>query len=82
MASPNVTVSDELLERVQARAVAEGKSVDELTAEALHRLLAERSLAKFKREGDRRRRGMSEGQVNDLVNKGIRETRNEAREHC
>lgn len=81
MASPNVTLPDDLLERVQARATAEGKSVDDLAAEAVNRLLAERSLARFKREGERRSRGMSDEQVNDAVNQAIREARNEAREH-
>ena len=75
----NVTLPDDLLQRVQARATAEGKSVDDLAAEAIDRLLAERSLARFTREGDRRRRGMSDDQVNDLVNQAIRETRKEAR---
>ena len=79
MASPNVTLPNDLLERVQARATAEGKSVDELAAEAVDRLLAERSLTWFKREGDRRRRDMSDDQVNHAVNQAIGETRNEAR---
>ena len=75
----NVTLPDELLERVKARATDEGKSVDDLAAEAVSRLLAVRSLANFRREAERRSRGMSEDQVNDLVNQAIRETRNEAR---
>jgi plasmid stability protein len=75
----NVTLPDELLERVKVRATDEGKSVDDLAAEAVSRLLAERSLAKFRGEAERRSRGMSEDQVNDLVNQAIRETRNEAR---
>jgi post-segregation antitoxin (ccd killing protein) len=75
----NVTLPDELLERVKARATDEGTSVDDLAAEAVSRLLAERNLAKFRGEAERRSRGMSEDQVNDLVNQAIRETRNEAR---
>ena len=75
----NVTLPDELLERAKARATDEGKSVDDLAAEAVSRLLAERNLATFRGEAERRSRGKSEDQVNDIVNQAIRETRNEAR---
>jgi post-segregation antitoxin (ccd killing protein) len=75
----NVTLPDELLERAKARATDEGKSVDDLAAEAVSRLLAERNLAKFRREAERRSGGKSDDQVNDIVNEAIRETRNEAR---
>ena len=75
----NVTLPDELLERVRARATDEGKTVDDLAVEAVSRLLAERSLARFRREAERRSRGMSADQVNETVNQAIRETRNESR---
>ena len=39
MASPNVTVPEEFLVQAQAEATAEGKTVDELTAEALKNIL-------------------------------------------
>ena len=52
MASPNVTVPEELLVQAQAEATAEGKTVDELTAEALKKHIAQRTLARLRRQAE------------------------------
>lgn len=75
----SVTLPDELLARMQDVASAEGKTVDELAAEALKRDLARRILARLKREAEANRNGMTDEQVEEVVLRAIREYREEAR---
>ena len=51
--------------------------MDELTAEALKKLIAQKSLARIKREGGAAGRGMSEDQIDSTVARAIRESRAE-----
>jgi hypothetical protein len=51
-----ITVPDEVHLRVQHQAEVEGKTVDELMAEALKSHLARRTMERFRREADLRRR--------------------------
>jgi hypothetical protein len=77
MASPNVTLPDELLAQAQATARGEGKTVDELTADALKKYIVQRALARIKRKGEAASRGMSEEQIESTVAGAIRESRAE-----
>ena len=79
MASPNVTVPEEILAQLQAAAIDEGKTVDELTADALKRHLAQRILNRLKREAEANSRGMSEEQIEEIVARAIQEHREESR---
>ena len=78
MASPNVTVPEELLVQAQAAATAEGKTADELTAEALKRHIAQRTLARLRRQAEAESRSMSEEQIEGAVARAIREYREES----
>jgi hypothetical protein len=79
MASPNVTVPEELLERAQAAAAAEGKTVDELTTEALKKHIAQRTLARLKRQAEAESPGMSEEQIESIIARAVHESRDESR---
>ena len=71
----SITLPDDLQSQLDAAARAEGKTVDQFTAEVLQRHFARRSLERFKRDGDIRRRGMSEEQVQRVVDQAITEVR-------
>ena len=71
----NVAIEPELLERVGKVALAEGKTIDELTAEALKRDLARRSLERVSRQADKRRRGMTDQEVEAVVEKAVHSAR-------
>jgi hypothetical protein len=73
----NVTLPDELLTQARATARLEGKTVDELTAEAVKKLITQKALARIKREGEAASRGMSEEQIESEVLRKIRESRAE-----
>jgi len=79
MTSRNVAIEPELLERAGNVAEAEGKTVDELTTEALQRELARRTFERIKREGETRRRGMTDDDVERTVEKAVQEYRAEQR---
>lgn len=79
MTPKNVAIEPELLERAGQVAQAEGKTIDELTTEALRRDLARRTLDRFKRVAEGRRRGMTDDQVEDIVEQAIQESRAEQR---
>jgi predicted DNA-binding protein len=71
----SITLPDDLQIQLDAAARAEGKTVDQLTAEVLERHFAHRSLERFKRDGEMRRRGMSDEQVERIVDQAITEVR-------
>ena len=79
MTPKNVEIEPELLERAGKVAEAEGKTVDELTTEALQRELARRTFERVKREGETRRRGMTDEDVERTVEKAVQEYRAEQR---
>jgi hypothetical protein len=71
----NVAIAADLLEQAGRVALAEGTSVDELTAEALRRELGRRTLDRFKRQAEVRRGGMTDQQVESTVEQAVREVR-------
>jgi hypothetical protein len=80
MATPKtVTLADDVYDRMQREAEAEGTTVDELAGEAVRRHLARRWLARTGREAQVRRGNMTDEQVEAVVEKAIQESR--AEEH-
>ena len=80
MTPKNIAIEDpELLERYEEIARSEGKTVDELTTEAVKRDMARRWLERNKREARRRRGNMTEEQVEATVDRAVQETRAEQR---
>jgi len=76
MATQNgIHVSDELLAALQAKAAAEGTTVDALAEEALRGHLAQRTLDRLTREGDRRRGRMSDAEVEEAVERAVSQVR-------
>lgn len=78
MASLNLTVSEELLAQTQNAATAEGKTVDELAAEALKKHIAQRTLARLRVQAEAETRGLSEEQIEGAVARAIQEYRKES----
>jgi hypothetical protein len=80
MTTKNVAIEDpDLLERYAEIARSEGKTVDELTTEAVKRDVARRWLDKNKREAQLRRGNMTEDEVEAVVGKAVQESRAEQR---
>lgn len=75
----NITLPADLLAQVQAIAAKEGKTADELTAEAMKREVARRTLERLKTEATARRGNMTDEQVEEYVDKVIHEYRAENR---
>jgi predicted CopG family antitoxin len=75
MSGKNIAVPDEIYERVQKAATAEGTTVEELATKALERDLARRWLEQVGREGDLRRGSMTDGEVEDVVERAVQDTR-------
>ena len=69
-----------LLAQAEAAAQQEQISLDELAVAALQRHIARRSLERFRREGEMRRRGMTEEQAESFVDQTIHEYRQEQQE--
>jgi fructose-1,6-bisphosphatase/sedoheptulose 1,7-bisphosphatase-like protein len=72
-ADSNITLPAELLAQVQALAIKEGKTVDDLTAEAVKRDIARRMIANMKREG--KPTGMTEDQEIQTAVRAVHEYR-------
>lgn len=80
MTPKNIAIEDaELLERYEEIARSEGKTVDELTTEAVKRDVARRWLERNKREAQVRRGNMTDEEVEAIVEKAIQESRAEQR---
>lgn len=71
--------SPELLERAAKEAEQSGQSLNELTTEALERELARRSFQRLKRSTEIRRRGLSEADIEERVERSIQEYRTDQR---
>lgn len=69
------SVPPALLARAQAVAQREQISLDDLAAEALQEHIARRTLERFRHEGETRRRGLSDQQVESIVDQAIHEYR-------
>jgi predicted CopG family antitoxin len=75
MSGKNIAVPDEIYERVQKAATAEGTTVEQLATKALERDLARRWLEQVGREGDLRRGNMTDDEVEDVVERAVQDTR-------
>jgi predicted transcriptional regulator len=75
MPTKSIPVSEALYERVQQIAAAEGTTVDQLATKAIERELARRWLDRVGREGDLRRRDMSDAEVEAVVERAVKESR-------
>jgi len=75
MSRRKIAVPDEIYERVQKVATAEGTTVEELATKALERDLARRWLDRVGREGQLRRGNMTEDEVEAVVERAVQESR-------
>jgi predicted CopG family antitoxin len=75
MSGKKIAVPDEVYERVQKVATAEGTTVEELATKALERDLARRWLEQIGRDGQRRRGNLSDDEVEAVVERAIQESR-------
>ncbi len=75
MSGKKIAVPDEIGERVQEIATAEGTTVEELTTKALERDLARRWLERIGREGQVRRGNMTDDEVEAVVERAVQESR-------
>jgi hypothetical protein len=75
MSGKKISVPDEIYERVQKVATAEGTTVEELATKALERDLARRWLERVGREGPLRRGNMTDDEVEAVVERAVQESR-------
>lgn len=75
MPGKNIAVPNEIYERVQKIATAEGTTVEELATKALERDLARRWLERVGREGQVRRGNMTDDEVEAVVQRAVQESR-------
>jgi predicted transcriptional regulator len=78
MSGKNIAVPDEIYERVQQIATAEGTTVEDLATKALERDLARRWLQRVGRDGQLRRGNMTDDEVEAVVERVVRESRQRA----
>jgi predicted transcriptional regulator len=78
MSGKNIAVPDEIYERVQQIATAEGTTVENLATKALERDLARRWLERVGREGQLRRGNMTDDEVEAVVERAVQESRRRA----
>ena len=74
-----VTLPDDVYERVQRQAEAEGKTVDEMAAEAVQKHFAHQTLERLRQRGELQRRGKTDEEVEAIVEKAVTESRQEHR---
>jgi len=75
MSDRKIAVPDEIYERVQEIATAEGTTVEELATKALERDLARRWLERVGREGQVRRGSLTDDEVEAVVERAVQESR-------
>ena len=75
MSDKKIAVPDEIYERVEEIATAEGTTVEELATKALERDLARRWLERVGREGQVRRGNMTDDEVEAVVERAVQESR-------
>ena len=75
MPTKNIAVPEAVYEYLQRIAAAEGTTVDQLATKAFERDLARRWLDRVGREGDPRRRDMSDAEVEAVVERAVEESR-------
>jgi hypothetical protein len=80
MATNNVHIPDDLLVQAEQLAASQGRTANDLAADALKRYLAHEWLNKVERESQERRRRLglkSDEDVDRVVERAIAESRNE-----
>ena len=75
MSTKRIALPDDVFERVQQIAAAEGTTVDQLATKAIERDLARRWLDRIGREGDQRCGDMSDAEVEAVVEQAVQESR-------
>jgi hypothetical protein len=75
MSGRKIAVPDEIYERVQKAATAEGTTAEELATKALERDLARRWLEQVGRDGQLRRGNMTDDEVEAVVERAVQESR-------
>jgi predicted transcriptional regulator len=75
MSGKNIAVPDDIYQRVQEIATAEGTTVEELATKALERDLARRWLERIGRGGQIRRGDMTDDEVEAVVERAVQESR-------
>ena len=75
MSDKKIAVPDEIYERLQEIATAEGSTVEELATKALERDLARRWLERVGREGQVRRGNMTDDEIEAVVERAVQESR-------
>jgi hypothetical protein len=70
-----ITLAGRLGQAVEDAARAEGKSVNELAAEVLRQDIARRAMSRLNRQAALRRCGMTEEEIERVVDRPIAETR-------
>jgi predicted transcriptional regulator len=78
MSGKKIAVPDEIFERVQEIATAEGTTVEALATKALERDLARRWLERVGRKGQVRRGNMTDDEVEAAVEQAVQESRGRA----
>ena len=74
-----ITLPGDLYERVEQEAQGEGKTVEEVAAEAVKRELARRWLERTRREAEIRRGSMTDNEVEARVDTAVQEWRRDQR---
>jgi len=75
MSDKKIAVPDEIYERLQEIATAEGSTGEELATKALERDLARRWLERVGREGQVRRGNMTDDEIEAVVERAVQESR-------
>ena len=78
----NLHIPDDLLAQAERLAASQGRTANDLAADALNRYLAHEWLNKIEQEGQERRRQLglnTDEEVEAVVNRAISEYRNERR---
>ena len=75
----NIAIEPEVLEQAARQAQVEGKTVDELAQEAIKRHLALKTLGRFRRNAEVRRGSKTDEEVEAIVEKAVKESRQENR---
>ena len=79
MSQKTINLPDDVYERVQRQATEEGKTVDELAAEFVQKQLAHAALDRLSRKAERARGNMTEEEVEAVVDRAVKESREERR---
>jgi hypothetical protein len=78
-AEKNVAIDPKLWEQARREASDAGISPDEFASEAVRKEIARRVFVRIRRQAEADRRGMSDEQVDEIVNRAAQEWRREQR---